>query len=92
MWGRPMNQFDLAMTNLAFSSVVLLGIRALGIFPSKQETESFLHFWRYVGWLMGIDEKWLIEKNLMAGNCSYLDAICTSPIRCKQHGSRRQSL
>ncbi|WP_180163239.1 oxygenase MpaB family protein [Acinetobacter sp. YH12069] len=61
-WGAPMNQFDLAMTNLAFSSVVLLGIRALGIFPSKQETESFLHFWRYVGWLMGIDEKWLIEK------------------------------
>lgn len=57
-----MNQFDLAMTNLAFSSVVLLGLRALGIFPSKQETESFLHFWRYVGWLMGIDEKWLIEK------------------------------
>jgi hypothetical protein len=48
-WGAPMNQFDLAMTNLAFSSVVLLGIRALGIFPSKQETESFLHFWRYVG-------------------------------------------
>jgi hypothetical protein len=25
----PLNQFDLAMTNLAFSSVVLLGIRAL---------------------------------------------------------------
>lgn len=61
-WGTPINQFDLAMTNLAFSSVVLLGIRALGIFPSKQESEDFLHFWRYVGWLMGIDEKWLIEK------------------------------
>lgn len=29
VWGIPLNQFDLAMTNLAFSSVVLLGIRAL---------------------------------------------------------------
>lgn len=60
-WGLPINQFDLAMTNLAFSSVVLIGIRALGIFPSQQETENFLHFWRYIGWLMGIDEPWLVE-------------------------------
>ena len=37
----PLNQFDLAMTNLAFSSVVLLGIRALGIWPTKQEAKSF---------------------------------------------------
>ncbi len=59
--GLPINQFDLAMTNLAFSSVVLIGIRALGIFPSQQETEDFLHFWRYIGWLMGIDEPWLVE-------------------------------
>ncbi|WP_374668376.1 oxygenase MpaB family protein [Acinetobacter sp.] len=62
MWGLPLNQFDLAMTNLAFSSVVLIGIRALGIFPSHTETEDFLHFWRYIGWLMGIDEQWLISK------------------------------
>lgn len=60
-WGLPINQFDLAMTNLAFSSVVLIGVRALGIFPSQQETEDFLHFWRYIGWLMGIDEPWLVE-------------------------------
>ncbi|MEN3980259.1 oxygenase MpaB family protein [Acinetobacter sp. CWB-B33] len=61
-WGLPINQFDLAMTNLAFSSVVLIGIRALGIFPSQQDTENFLHFWRYIGWLMGVDEQWLIAK------------------------------
>ncbi|CAM4383342.1 oxygenase MpaB family protein [Acinetobacter pragensis] len=61
-WGAPINQFDLAMTNLAFSSVVLIGIRALGIFPSQQDTENFLHFWRYIGWLMGVEEQWLIAK------------------------------
>lgn len=40
VWGIPLNQFDLAMTNLAFSSVVLLGIRALGIWPTKQEASK----------------------------------------------------
>lgn len=61
-WGLPLNQFDLAMTNVAFSGVVLLGIRALGVFPNQQEIESFLHFWKYIGWLMGIDEKWLVTQ------------------------------
>lgn len=61
-WGVPINQYDQAMTNIGFSSVVLIGIRALGIFPSKKEVDSFLHFWKYTGWLMGIDEKWLIDK------------------------------
>ena len=61
-WGLPINQYDQAMTNIAFSGVVLLGIRALGIFPSKQEVDSFLHFWKYAGWLMGIEEKWLVNN------------------------------
>lgn len=61
-WGTPINQYDQAMTNIAFSGVVLIGIRALGIFPNKREVDSFLHFWKYAGWLMGIDEKWLIDK------------------------------
>lgn len=50
------------MTNIAFSGVVLIGIRALGIFPNKQEVDSFLHFWKYAGWLMGIEEKWLVDQ------------------------------
>lgn len=61
-WGLPINQYDQAMTNIAFSGVVLLGIRALGIFPSAEEVDSFLHFWKYAGWLMGIEEKWLVGQ------------------------------
>ncbi|APR71674.1 DUF2236 domain-containing protein [Acinetobacter haemolyticus] len=61
-WGLPINQYDQAMTNIAFSGVVLIGIRALGIFPNKQEVDSFLHFWKYAGWLMGIEEKWLVDQ------------------------------
>lgn len=29
---------------------------------NKTRSKEFLHFWRYVGWLMGIDEKWLIQS------------------------------
>lgn len=61
-WGTPINQYDQAMTNIAFSGVVLIGMRALGIFPNKREVDCFLHFWKYAGWLMGIDDKWLVNK------------------------------
>lgn len=64
VWGMPINQYDQAMTNIAFSSVLLLGVRAIGIFPTKAEAEAIMHFWKYAGWLMGVDEKWLIEKEV----------------------------
>lgn len=70
-WGVPINQYDLAMTNIAFSNVVLLGVRALGIFPNKTEVDEYLHFWRYVGWLMGVEEKWLINKESEAWRMIY---------------------
>lgn len=70
-WGVPINQYDLAMTNIAFSSVVLLGIRALGIFPNHNEVDDYLHFWRYVGWLMGVEEHWAIQKESVAWRWLY---------------------
>lgn len=71
-WGLPINQLDLMATNLAFSSVVLLGVRMLGIFPNRSEREAFLHFWRYVGWLMGVNEEWLIEDEKQGWRLIYL--------------------
>lgn len=62
VWGEPINQYDQAMTNIAFSAVLLIGVRAIGIFPSKAESEAIMHFWKYAGWLMGIDDKWLVDK------------------------------
>lgn len=62
VWGAPINQFDQALTNIAFSGVLLLGVRGIGIFPNKTEVESIMHFWKYAGWLMGVDEQWLVDK------------------------------
>jgi hypothetical protein len=40
-WGIPINQYDQAMTNIAFSGVVLIGIRALGIFQASKKSTAF---------------------------------------------------
>lgn len=58
-WGLPVNQTDMAATQLGFSVVFLLGARVLGIPLSRRDGEAVMHLWRYIGWLMGVDEHWL---------------------------------
>lgn len=56
LYGIPINQEDLSATLLAFSYNSLLGIEfVLGTPLSRQDQEDFLHFWRYVGWLLGVE-------------------------------------
>ncbi|PKQ70481.1 oxygenase MpaB family protein [Raineya orbicola] len=56
IWGEPINQEDMAGTNLAFSYIVLRGMRKLDIDFSEKEAENFLHLWNVIGYLMGISE------------------------------------
>lgn len=58
-WDRPINQVQTVGTLLLFSQVFLLGTRVLGIRYSKRERDAILHLWRYIGWLMGVDEELL---------------------------------
>lgn len=55
-WGEPINQEDMAGTNLSFSYIVLRGMRKLGIAYTPTEAENFLHLWNVVGALLGIAE------------------------------------
>lgn len=61
-WGLPVNQTDMAATQLGFSAIFLMGSRALGVRLSRADGEGVMHLWRYVGWLMGVDERWLPEN------------------------------
>ncbi len=61
-WGLPICQIDMAATNLAFGLVFLAGLRALGIFPTPHESRSVMHLWKYTGWLMGVEERWLADS------------------------------
>jgi len=55
-WGKPINQEDMAGTNLSFSYIVLRGMRKLGFSFSAKEAEDFLHLWNVIGYLLGVQE------------------------------------
>jgi len=54
-WGEPINQHDMSGTTLLFSASVLEGLRTLGLRISREESESYIHLWRYVGHVIGAD-------------------------------------
>ncbi|WP_158879471.1 oxygenase MpaB family protein [Amycolatopsis anabasis] len=58
-WDRPINQVQTTGTLLLFSLVFVFGVQLLGIRFTERERADILHLWRYVGWLMGIDEELL---------------------------------
>jgi hypothetical protein len=60
-YGLPINQTDQATTLGLFSSTVLLGVRALGRIVTTAESRAVMHLWKYVGWLIGVDEDWLFD-------------------------------
>ncbi len=60
-WGLPINQTDTVATYLAFGVVMLIGVRALGIPASPKESKAVMHLWKYAGWLMGVEERWLAD-------------------------------
>ncbi|CAN5551027.1 oxygenase MpaB family protein [soil metagenome] len=55
-WGVPINQEDMAGTNMAFSYVILLGLQISGHVLSDREKEDFLYVWKFIGYQLGINE------------------------------------
>ena len=60
-WGLPISQADQAGTLGLFDGTVLLGCRALGVPISAADGHAFMHMWKYVGWLMGVDPDFLTD-------------------------------
>ncbi len=54
-WGAPINQHDMAGTTLLFSASVLEGLRTFGVKMTREESESYIALWRYVGRVIGVD-------------------------------------
>jgi len=57
--GYPINQEDMAGTNLAFSYIVLRGLRKIKVPYSPEEAKAFLHLWNVIGFLLGVKEELL---------------------------------
>jgi len=58
-WGTPVNQEDMAGTNLAFSYIILVGMEQANFPITTQEKEDFLYTWRYIGYQLNIQEELL---------------------------------
>ncbi|MFG1640390.1 oxygenase MpaB family protein [Amycolatopsis sp. NPDC049252] len=58
-WDKPVNQVQTAGTLLLFSLVYVFGTQLLGLRYSARERGDILHLWRYIGWLMGVDDELL---------------------------------
>ncbi|WCL47776.1 oxygenase MpaB family protein [Leptospira sp. GIMC2001] len=54
-WGIPINQWHLLGTNVLFSMTVVDALRNWGMLINRKEEESIYAFWRYNGYLIGID-------------------------------------
>lgn len=61
-WGIPLSQIDMAATYLGFSVVMLVGLRKLGFAILPRESKAVMHLWAYACWLMGVEEKWLVQS------------------------------
>ncbi len=53
-WGLPINQHDMASTQILFSSVVLDGLQKLGVSVRSEDAERYMHLWRWVSHVIGV--------------------------------------
>lgn len=60
--GEPINQEDMAATVLGFDFMFIRGLKKLGIKLTKAEHSAMHYYWRYVGYLLGVDEALLTES------------------------------
>jgi hypothetical protein len=57
-WGKPINQAEATITLLSGGFATGLGMHKLGYRSTTADTEAMMHFWRYVGHLMGVQPRW----------------------------------
>lgn len=65
-WSMPINQHDMIATTLLFSQVFLDGLRLLGLAVDPDEADDYIHLWRVVGWLLGVEEPLLPDDERAA--------------------------
>ncbi|MDM4770580.1 oxygenase MpaB family protein [Solimonas sp. SE-A11] len=78
-YGLPVNQGDMHATYLAFSVIFLFGQRLLGVPLTAREGHAAMHLWKYIGWLMGIDEHWLGDGEQAGRIALYQNLLAQAP-------------
>lgn len=90
-FGAPINQSDLIATNMMFSLVVIHGLLKFNCSISDDEQESILHLWRYVAYLLGIEDT-LMPKTQADSNQWLYAYLVTQKMDAKSAQPLAQSL
>jgi hypothetical protein len=78
-WGAPINQHDMAATTLLFSVAMIDGLRKLGVRVDAEEAERYVHLWRWVGRVIGVDGGLLPASEADAVRLAELIAATMAP-------------
>lgn len=85
-WGVPINQQDMLGTNVAFSYIVLKGLKQLNVSIAPEYESAYLETWQIIGQLMGIEAELLpvtFEQNVMIDK-----AIATHQFKESEQGKQ----
>ncbi len=85
-WGYPVNQEDMAGTNLSFSLIVIRGLRNFGVTVSYTEQQSYMHLWNVIGYKLGLDESLLPDDSKKSFQLE--EAIRVRHFRESSHGKQ----
>lgn len=77
--GLPINQLDMQATYLAFSAVQLLALRMTGELLSRRNADAVMHLWRYIGWLMGVEDALLCDDEATGRVLLYRNLLSQAP-------------
>jgi hypothetical protein len=77
--GVPINQADLAYAVVEFSLLPIRSIRRVGVHFTPAELAGMYAMWRYMGYLMGVDERVLITNEPEAERLEDLQHILSPP-------------
>ncbi|MCA9690813.1 MAG: DUF2236 domain-containing protein [Myxococcales bacterium] len=78
-WAEPINQHDMVATILLFSKVFLDGLRLLGLRVEPGEGDDYVHLWRYVGFLIGVEPELLPADEREAARLADVIQITQGP-------------
>lgn len=62
-------------TLLSFSYIVIDGIQRIGIHMPPESVHAYLHLWRWVGWVIGVDPEYCPLKDGAERAQKWTDAI-----------------
>ncbi|XP_076313707.1 uncharacterized protein LOC143226531 isoform X1 [Tachypleus tridentatus] len=67
-----LSQYHMVLTQFSFIGLIIMFPRLLGIYCSREDIECFIHFWRGVGYQLGIDDRF----NICSGSVEETEAFC----------------